>query len=227
MRTRRVSYRPSSFSSVRGRTLSRRQKRGLAFIGAGVLLVFFAFSVNRNVVPVMTEMAINQTNELITTAVNDAIYARLLDGSLAYQELIQLERDLSGTITALTTDMSQINTLQALITNEVIEQIRHLSITEMRIPLGNILGGSLLSGRGPGIGFRVVTLGNPTATFSNEFSTAGINQTKHQIMLDISVPVNILVPGHATTETISVGMLVAETVIVGDVPGVFGQFGLQ
>jgi len=189
--------------------------------------LFFAFSVSRNVVPVMTEMAINQTNELITTAVNDAIYARLLDGSLAYQELIQLERDLGGTITALTTDMSRINTLQALITNEVIEQISHLSITEMRIPLGNIIGGSLLSGRGPGLGFRVVTLGNPTATFSNEFSTAGINQTKHQIMLDIAVQVNILVPGHAATETISVQMLVAETVIVGDVPGVFGQFGFQ
>ncbi|MCL2842875.1 MAG: sporulation protein YunB [Oscillospiraceae bacterium] len=227
MRIRRVSYRSSWFSSVRGKKLSRRQKRGLALIGASVLFLFFAFSVSRNVVPVMTEMAINQTNELITTAVNDAIYARLLDGSLAYQELIQLERDLGGTITALTTDMSRINTLQALITNEVIEQISHLSITEMRIPLGNIIGGSLLSGRGPGLGFRVVTLGNPTATFSNEFSTAGINQTKHQIMLDIAVQVNILVPGHAATETISVQMLVAETVIVGDVPGVFGQFGFQ
>ena len=225
MRTRRVSYRPAPFSSVRGKKLSRRQKRGLVLIGISVLLIFFAISVSRNVVPVMTEMAINQTNELITTAVNDAIYARLLDGSLAYQELIQLERDMGGNITALTTDMSRINTLQALITNVVIEQISDLSITEMQVPLGNIVGGSLLSGRGPGIGFRVVTLGNPTATFSNEFSTAGINQTKHQIMLDISVQVNILVPGHTTTETITVQMLVAETVIVGDVPGVFGQFG--
>jgi len=212
---------------MRSKPLSRRQKRGLVLIGVSALLLFFGISVGRNVVPVMTEMAINQTNELITTVINDAIYARLLDGSLAYQELIQLERDLSGTITALTTDMSRINTMQALITNEVIEQIRDLSITEMRIPLGNIIGGSLLSGRGPRIGFRVVTLGNPTATFFNEFSTAGINQTKHQIMLDIAVPVNILVPGHATTETISVQMLVAETVIVGDVPGVFGQFGFQ
>jgi len=70
----------------------------------------------------------------------------------------------------------------------------------------------------------VVTLGNPSATFSNEFLTAGINQTKHQIMLEISIQVNILVPGHATQETISTQMLVAETVIVGDVPNTFGQF---
>jgi len=94
----------------------------------------------------------------------------------------------------------------------------------MQIPLGNIIGGSLLSGRGPGIGFRVVTLGNPSATFSNQFVTAGINQTKHQIMLEIEIHVNILVPGHATRETITTQMLVAETVIVGEVPGTFGQF---
>ncbi|MCL2564179.1 MAG: sporulation protein YunB, partial [Oscillospiraceae bacterium] len=81
------------------------------------------------------------------------------------------------------------------------------------------------SGRGPGIRFRVVTLGNPSATFTNEFSTAGINQTKHQIMLELTVQVNILVPGRTTRETITTQMLVAETVIVGDVPNVFGQFG--
>jgi len=172
----------------------------------------------------MTEMAINEANEIITAAVNDAIYARLLDGSLSYAELIRLEKDAAGNITALTTDIARINTLQASITNEVITRVGELGDTSMRIPLGNIIGGNLLSGRGPGIGFRVVTLGNPAATFSNEFITAGINQTKHQIMLEIAIHVHILVPGQATQETITMQILVAETVIVGDVPGTFGQF---
>ena len=193
-------------------------------IGLSTLLLLFTIGISRNVVPVMTEMALNRANELVTVAINDAIQARLLDGSLAYRELVQLERDATGNITALTTDMSQINTLQAKITNDVIAEVSALSVTQMRVPLGNIIGGSLLSGRGPGVGFRVVTLGNPSATFTNEFSTAGINQTKHQIMLDIEIQVNILVPGHTTVETISTQMLVAETVIVGDVPGAFGQF---
>ena len=219
----RRSYRMRMFRSVRV-TLSKRQKRGIVLLGISLILLIFALGVNRNLVPVMTEMAVNEANELVTSAVNNAITARLLDGSLSYGELIHLEKDSSGNITALTTDMAQINALQAMITNEVLAYVGDLGETRMRIPLGNILGGSLLSGRGPGIGFRVVTLGNPSATFSNEFLTAGINQTKHQIMLEISIQVNILVPGHATQETISTQVLVAETVIVGDVPNTFGQF---
>ena len=190
-----------------------------------VVLFVFTLGFSRNLVPVMTEMAINESYELVTAAINEAIQERLLDGSISYSELILLERDAAGHITALTTDMARINILQAAITNEIIARIRAPDMATMRIPLGNIIGGSWLSGRGPGIRFRVVTLGNPSATFSNELSTAGINQTRHQIMLDFAVEINILVPGHETHEVITTQMLVAETVIVGDVPNVFGQFG--
>jgi len=213
---RRVSYR---------QTLTRRQRRGLILIVVSVFLLLLLLNFSRNLIPVMTEMAINESYELVTTAINEAINELLLSGSIAYNELILLERDAFGNITALTTDMARINTLQATITNEIIARISDLDATNMRVPLGNLIGGPLLSGRGPGIGFRVGTLGNPSATFSNEFSSAGINQTKHQIMLELSIHINILVPGHATRETITTQMLVAETVIVGEVPGVFGQFG--
>ena len=217
MRIRYVSHRKS---------LTRRQRRGLVLIAIGLFMLILFLGVRQNLVPVMTEMAINQSYELITAAVNEAIHERLLDGTLSYGELVILQRDLAGNITALTTDMARINTLQAAITNDVIARISEIDTTTMRVPLGNIIGGAVLSGRGPGIQFRVVTLGNPSATFTNEFSTAGINQTKHQIMLELSIHVNILVPGHATRETITTQMLVAETIIVGDVPHVFGQFGI-
>ena len=219
----RRSYRVRAFRRIQI-TLTPRQKRGMVILGFSLLLLIAALSVNRNLVPIMTEMAVNEANELITASINNAITARLLDGSFSYASLVHLEKDASGNISALTTDMAQINALQAMITNEVLAYVGALGETRMQIPLGNILGGSLLSGRGPGLGFRVVTLGNPSAAFSNEFLTAGINQTKHQIMLDISIQVNILVPGRTTQETISTQMLVAETVIVGEVPSTFGQF---
>ena len=215
MRIHRIAYRQK---------LTRRQRRGLILLGISAVLLILALGFSRNLVPVMTEMAINESYELVTAAINEAIQERLLDGSTSYSELIILERDASGHITALTTDMARINLLQTAITNEIIARISAPDMATMRIPLGNIIGGSWLSGRGPGIRFRVVTLGNPSAVFSNEFSTAGINQTMHQIMLDFAVEVNILVPGRETRETITTQMLVAETIIVGDVPDAFGQF---
>jgi len=204
--------------------LGRQQKQGIALLIIGFVGLLFLLSFSRNLIPVMTEMAVNVAYELVTGAVNDAINERLLDGSLSYSQLISLEKDAAGQITALTTDMARINTLQATITNEVIHRVSELGASDLSIPLGNIIGGSLLSGRGPGIGFRVVSLGNPSANFSNAFSTAGINQTKHQIMLDLTITVNILVPGNATQESITTQVLVAETVIVGDVPSTYGHF---
>ena len=204
--------------------LNTKQKMGLLCLFFGIALLLLALGFNHNLAPVMTEMAINEANELIIAAVNEAIGERLLDGSLSYSRLVQLETDQGGNITALTTDMAQINILQATITNEVLQRVGELGETTMRIPIGNIVGGSFFSGRGPGIRFRVLTLGNPQASFHNEFTSAGINQTKHQIMLELTIKVNILVPGHQAQEVITTQMLVAETVIVGDVPHAFGQF---
>lgn len=205
-------------------SLSKRQRRAVVLFALSGLCFLTFLNFNQNLIPVMTEIAINEANELVTTSINEAITARLLDGSLSYAELVQLEKDTSGNITALTTDIAQINALQALITNEVLANVSGLSDSTMRIPIGNIMGGPLLSGRGPGIRFRVLTLGTPSASFSNEFHSAGINQTKHQIMLELSVQVSILLPGHQTQETITTQMLVAETIIVGDVPNTFGTF---
>ena len=123
MRVRRVFYRPPLVRVVPGGHLSQRQKRGLLLIGLSAVLLVLLLSVSRNLVPVMTEMAINESYELVTTVVNEAINERLLDGSLSYRELVILERDASGNITALTTDMAQINILQATITNEVVARM--------------------------------------------------------------------------------------------------------
>ena len=221
---KRHSYRPFRLRFSSGPGLTLRQKRGIALILGSTIALFLLLSFSRNLVPVMAKMAVNESYELVTAAVNEAIQERLLDGTISYSELIILERDNEGNITALTTDVARINALSATITNEVVARIGALADTRMQVPLGNIIGGAFLSGRGPGIGFRVVTLGNPTATFSNAFSTAGINQTRHQILLEFTIYINILVPGQTTNETITTQMLVAETVIVGDVPDTFGQF---
>lgn len=223
---RPVMYHPGFGRKRRKKSLNRRQKWGVFLLFCSALLFYLGINIGQNLIPVMTEMAINEANELVTRAMNEAIHEKLVDGSFRYDELIGLERDINGNISALTTDMTKINTLQASITNEVLWQVGQLTETSMHIPLGNILGGSVLSGRGPNIPFRVLTLGNPSATFSNEFSTAGINQTKHQIMLDLSIDVHILVPGNQSVEIISTQMLVAETIIVGEVPNMLGNFGI-
>ena len=60
--------------------------------------------------------------------------------------------------------------------------------------------------------------GNVSADFNSSFESAGINQTKHQIYLDVKTSVYSFLPGFRTTTDVETNILVAETVIVGAVP---------
>ena len=71
---------------------------------------------------------------------------------------------------------------------------------------------------------RVLSVGTPSAAFENTLTDAGINQTKHQIVLHVEVVVSILMPGYTTSTTVESSLAVAETVIVGSVPETYTYF---
>jgi len=136
---------------------------------------------------------------------------------------LTFEKDSEGRITALITDMANANSLQAEITNEIILRLADEGETIISIPMGNFFNSTLLSGKGPEIDVNIVSVTNIDTSFENQFSAAGINQTQHQIMLNISIELTILVPGYSSGVTVPVQMCVAETVIVGEVPGSYAD----
>ena len=68
------------------------------------------------------------------------------------------------------------------------------------------------------------SIGSSSSEFRNQFETAGINQTRHQIILQIDVTISILLPGFTTATNVSSAVTVAETVIVGSVPESYTYF---
>ena len=119
--------------------------------------------------------------------------------------------------------MAAFNHLQAEILDTVLTRIDQVSARELSIPIGTLTGASLLAGRGPRITVRMESVGSSEANFSNEFVSAGINQTKHQIILTVDVYVSILLPGFTTATKVSTAVTVAETVIVGAVPDTYEE----
>ena len=205
----------------------RRRGRGILFRFFLVILLllsgFFALFFLR-IKPVITQMATAVASNSVTAAVNRAIRERMQDGSLEYDQLVSLEKNADGQVTALVTNMAHVNILQAEITSRIIELLADETISEISVPIGNILGGPLLSGRGPGIPIRILAVSYASASFSNQFSDAGINQTRHQIMIYVTVKVGLLLPGYRTSATVTSEVSVAETVIIGDVPESYTYF---
>ena len=107
---------------------------------------------------------------------------------------------------------------------DILLRLSEVSTTELSIPIGTLTGSSLLAGRGPAIKVKMQSVGSTTASFRNTFGSAGINQTRHQILLDVQVNMSILLPGFRTSTKVNNEISVAETVIVGSVPENYTYF---
>jgi len=82
-------------------------------------------------------------------------------------------------------------------------------------------GTKILSGRGPNVPIKMATVGNVETDLVSQFSQAGINQTLHRIYLNVSCKVTILTPFDSIEQEITNQVLIAEAVILGDVPDTY------
>ena len=164
---------------------------------------------------------INSTSDLI----NDAIDRQIELGNIQYDRIVYFEKDLNGRITALKTNMSEVNRLKTDILNLINDEILALDSTDLGIPLGSLILPEFLSGKGPDIPIQILSIRNSDASFSNNFSEAGINQTLQQLTMHVQVDVTVLVLGETRSFTVSSEVVVAETIIVGQVPQTSLQTG--
>ena len=163
----------------------------------------------------------NATSDLI----NDAIDEQIKTGNVQYDRIVFFEKDLNGRITALKTNMSEVNRLKTDILNIINDDVLALDSSDLGIPIGSFVLPEFLAGKGPAIPVHILSIRNSEASFSSDFKEAGINQVMHQIHMDVSVDVAVLVLGKTDYFTISSQVVIAETVIVGSVPETLLQTG--
>lgn len=174
--------------------------------------------------PILERMAVTRVSNTVNRIVSEAVNEAITNGTISYDRLISFEKDTEGHITAVHSNMAAFNQLQAEILDIVLARIEQVSARELSIPIGSLTGTPLLAGRGPRIRMRMESIGSSSAEFQNQFETGGINQTRHQIILEINVSVSILLPGFTTATKVSSAVTVAETVIVGAVPETYTYF---
>ena len=180
---------------------------------------------------VIRDLAKTQVMNTTSDLTNDAIAKQMADGIIQYDRIVYFEKDLEGRITALKTNMNEVNRLKTDILNIINDEILALDTSDIGIPLGSLFLPEFLSGKGPAIPVHILAIRNSDAVFASKFSQAGINQTLHQLTMEVSVDVAVLVLGKTESFTVTSEVVVAETVIVGAVPQTFlqtgGNYGFQ
>lgn len=190
-------------------------------IAAIVSLTVFRFRYQDAIIDLARTQVINSTSDLI----NDAIDRQIELGNIQYDRMVYFEKDLDGQITALKTNMSEVNRLKTDILNLINDEILSLDSTDLGIPLGNLILPELFSGKGPDIPIQIISIRNSDASFTNHFTEAGINQTLQQLTMHVQVDVTVLVLGKTQNFSVSSEVVVAETIIVGQVPQTYLQTG--
>lgn len=201
----------------------RRFRRGVVFLlllmllTGGLLIRFFG-----NMSPILVSMAEARARQLAVEAMNQAI-AEVMGTGVTYGDLVRITTDSDGHVSMLeanATLMNDISSKAALAAQRNLDMLADQGVT---LPLGAALGINLFSGSGPVIRVSILPVGAVSTRFVTSFESAGINQTRHEISLEASVVMRIVIPTGADSVSVSTYVPIAESIIVGSVPDTFVQ----
>jgi len=213
------------------RKLKRNKTRArvaIIMILAGVLLIWAFISLLNNLRPIVRTMAESRALNIASNVISNAITEQLEQLDIRYDDLVTLERDANGHVVALKTNSTRINAVRAQLVQRILEKLDGLTVSKIAVPLGNVINGELFSGRGPKIVLNAIPVGWASAEYENVFSSAGINQTRHQIVVKAEIRLTMLLSANSSVTVTAKGeVTIAETVIVGIVPGVYGQLTID
>lgn len=198
----------------------RRFFRRKSIAITAVLLILSSIFLYLQIVlaPLIVELALARVDNRASYIINEAIETQMQSDDIDYENIVFLEKDVNGNITALKTNINEVNRLKTQILSVIDDMLLDLDVNEIGIPLGNLLLPEIFSGTGPKLPVKVMSVSASDAEFHNEFAEAGINQTSHRMMMDVTITMTVLTPMGTESITVTSAVVVAETVIVGLVP---------
>ncbi len=187
-----------------------------------VLILFFL--IRARISPIIADLAMTVVEDRASDVIVEAVEHELESGQINCDQLVFLEKDASGNVTALRSNMLEINRLKVAVLNDLRERVLRLGQDDLSIAIGNLFVPELFSGRGPKIPVRILSVTASDAQFASRLSEAGINQTLHQIIMNVTVTVTVLLPTGTIPVNSATEVVISETVLIGTVPNSYVNF---
>ncbi len=204
----------------RGRIIPPLLRRLLAILllCAGLLL-----AVDRAFGPVIQRFALVQAKFLAVTSINQSIDDELRAHPVSYDDLAHVQRRSDGSVLSVELDPGAVNDLSSRLTLAANAALAQEMPRKVQIPLGTVLGLQMLAGRGPMVTFFIQPASYVESSFLSSLEGAGFNQAMHNVVLRMTVVVETFSLGYHTSQTVISDMILAQTVIVGEVPDFYTQ----
>lgn len=191
-----------------------------------ILLVFALITyyyIEVNIRPMLGTICEIQAKVIATKIINETVRDELNKDSIKDQILVP-SYDKQGKINMIRTDAMIMNNISNSIAKNVQQNIVKLEQQKFSIPLFTALDSQLLAGKGPNLDFSILHQGSVLVDFITEFEESGINQTMYKIYITVEVDMSVISPVTTSSTTVKNNVLIAEIVIVGEVPESYMNF---
>lgn len=203
---------------------SSRKRRLIVKLSAFLLILIVCawMHLHFNVNPILRKISEEEVRAMASTAVNEAAL-QVMAGAIDYNDILEIEKNTEGDVILIQAKPVEINALARNVTLLTQSYLSQLGLKGIAVPIGTLSGLAFLSGKGSEMRFRVLPVGSADARFTSSFKATGINQTRHQIYMDVLTTINVVIPGLSFAVSTNTQVPIAETIIVGKVPDTYLQ----
>ena len=205
------------------RKKAKNKAKAFIFIIFLIILIIIFKKVDSHIRPVITSTAKHRAQTLVNKIINDSVAQYLEKNKVEYEDIMKVVYDNNMNVKAVESNIVKLNKFKAQVNSAIIKAVSDYDRGNIKIRLGTLLGNEYLLGRGPYLKFKFNMVNTVTSTFKSEFESAGLNQTRHMIIMDVESNIKILIPWYNVSTKVNTQVLIAETIIVGNVPDSFAQ----
>ena len=182
-----------------------------------ILIITTILKITYNYVePIFATMCEDKVKSLATIITNQQ--STIVMNKYQYDELYSIERDKSGNILMIKSNIVPMNNLVSDLTENIQHEFDNIGDPEIRISLGSLSGVYFLSGFGPEFPIDVEVTGTVDADIKSEFVSQGINQTLHRVYVDFDCKMKTVTALKNYEQSVVNRVILAEHVIVGNIP---------
>lgn len=197
----------------------KKQKSIIKILIIFIIEIWVARNIINAINPIIDTQCVNQAKNIATIITNEQ--SSIVMEKYKYEDLATVIKDDNGKIQMVKLNIIPVNEIISDVAIRVQNELNNVETADMGIRLGSFSGSKLLSYFGPKINIKISCIGNVETDLKSEFKSVGINQTLHQVYLDINCEVMILTPYNTKNEKIKNQILIAESIIVGEIPNTY------
>ncbi|MDQ0150076.1 sporulation protein YunB [Eubacterium multiforme] len=183
------------------------------FIFFNLLLIIF----DKKVMPSVVSIA-ETTMRAETIKTINKISIEVFDEEVANNDIVIIDKDKNNKINLIKANTFLLNKITSEISIRSNNELDELGKKGIEVPLGWITDKSIYYNLGPNINIEMEPIGNIETSYETIFESAGINQTRHKIYLNVKGRIKIIIPMYNREIEVNTQIPLSETIVVGEIP---------